>query len=164
MKHLFPLRWHPQQFIRVASHFAIMHVHNAREQLARSLGTVFATYLGTPYFQRLGAFARGIMPRVDGVTVRRLLCPLRLFVRAVAFRWGLPCLLPTRLDIPHVGSRVRWRRLKRNGLGGVVTGCPFRALRLPSLPPGEGRLPWSALAIYAFALAPTLAPLQPFRA
>ena len=28
----------------------------------------------------------GSMPRVDGVTVRRLLCPLRLFVRALALR------------------------------------------------------------------------------
>ena len=124
MKHLFPFRWHPQTFIRVSSHFANMHEYNARAQLARSLGTLFATYLCTPYFQRLGAFAIGIIPRVDGVTVRRLLCPIRLFVWALAFRWGLPCLLPTRLDIPHEVSRVRGRRLKRNGLGGVLLAAP----------------------------------------
>src|SRR5262249_32252409 len=57
MKHRFPFRWHPQKFIRVSSHFANMHEHNARAQLARSLGTLFPTYLCTPYFQRLGAFA-----------------------------------------------------------------------------------------------------------
>jgi hypothetical protein len=124
MKHLFPLRWHPQKFIRVSSHVANMPEHNARAQLARSLGTWFATYLCTPYCQRLGAFAMGSMPRVDGVTVRRLLGPIRLFVRALACRWGLPCLRPTRLDSPHEVSRVRCRRLKRNGLGGVLLAAP----------------------------------------
>jgi hypothetical protein len=124
MKHLFPFRWPPQKFIWVSSHVANMHEHNTREQLARSLGTLFATSLCTPYFQRRGACAMGIIPRVDGVTVRRLLCPIRLCVRAVAFRWGLPCLLPTRLDIPHEVSRVRCRRLKRNGFGGVLLAAP----------------------------------------
>ena len=56
----------------------------------------------------------GIMPRVDGVTVRRLLCPIRLFVRALALRWGLPGRLPTRLDIPHDVSRVWCGRRKRH--------------------------------------------------
>jgi hypothetical protein len=93
MKHLFPFRWHAQKSIRALSHFTNMHEHNAREQLARSLGTLFATSLCTPYFQRLGAFAMRITPRVDGVTVLRLLCPIRLSVRALAFRWGLPYLL-----------------------------------------------------------------------
>ena len=49
---------------------------------------------------------------------------------------------------------VRWR----------VPGCPFRALRLPSLPPGQARLPWRACALKTRALAPTFAPLQPLRA
>ncbi len=124
LKHLFPFRWPPQKFICVSSHFANMHERCARAQLARSLATLFATYLCTPYFQRLGAFAMGSLPRVDGVTVRRLLCPIRLFVRALAFRWGLPCLLPTRLIIPHEVSRVRCRRRKRNGLGGVLLAAP----------------------------------------
>jgi hypothetical protein len=124
LKHLFPFRWPPQKFICVSSHFANMHERCARAQLARSLATLFATYLCTPYFQRLGAFAMGSLPRVDGVTVRRLLCPIRLFVRALAFRWGLPCLRPTRLIIPHEVSRVRCRRRKRNGLGGVLLAAP----------------------------------------
>jgi hypothetical protein len=39
-----------------------MHEHVAREQLARSLDTLFVAYLCTPYFQRLGAFAMGTPP------------------------------------------------------------------------------------------------------
>jgi hypothetical protein len=61
---------------------------------------------------------------VDGVTVLRLLCPLRLSMRALAFRWGLPDLLPTRLPIPHEGSRVPPGRLKRNAVGGVGLLAP----------------------------------------
>ena len=66
----------------------------------------------------------GIMPRVDGVTVRRLLCPIRLFVRALAVRWGLPGRLPTRLHIPHDVSRVRCGRRKRHEVGGVFLAAP----------------------------------------
>ena len=61
---------------------------------------------------------------MDGVTVLRLLCPLRLSMRALAFRWGLPYLLPTRLHIPHEVSRVPHRRLKRNEVGGVCLLSP----------------------------------------
>jgi hypothetical protein len=46
-----------------------------------------------PSFHRLGAFAVSLHPGVHGFPVRRLLCPIRLFVRALAFRWGLPYLL-----------------------------------------------------------------------
>src|SRR3989442_1373172 len=77
MKHLFPFRRHPQDFTRVLSHFAGIHENHSRGQLTRSLGTVFADSLCTPYFQRLGAFAKGSIPRVDGVTVLRLLRPIR---------------------------------------------------------------------------------------
>jgi hypothetical protein len=101
-----------------------MHERCARAQLARSLGTLFATSLGPPYCQRLEAFAMGSMPRVDGGTVRRLLGPIRLFGRALAFRWGLPCLLPTRLDIPHAVSRVQHGRRKRHEGGGVLLAAP----------------------------------------
>jgi len=52
--------------------------------------------------------------------------PLRLFMRTLAFRWGLPYLLPTRLDIPHAVSRVHHGRPKRNEGGGV-----FLSLALP---------------------------------
>jgi hypothetical protein len=72
-----------------------------------------------PSSQRLGAFAISPHPGVRGFPTFRLLCPIRLFVRALAFRWGLPCLLPTRLDIPHEVSRVQLGRLKRNEVGGV---------------------------------------------
>jgi hypothetical protein len=77
-----------------------------------------------PALPRLGAFAVGTTPRVDGVTVLRLLCPIRLSLRALAFRWGLPCLLPTRLDIPQGVSRVQHGGLKRNDVGGVLLAAP----------------------------------------
>src|SRR5215475_15147021 len=50
-------------------------------------------------FRRLGAFAFSPHPGVHGFPVLRLLCPIRLFLGASAFRWGLPCLLPTCLGI-----------------------------------------------------------------
>jgi hypothetical protein len=77
-----------------------------------------------PSSHRLGAFAISPHPGVHGFPVRRLLCPIRLSVRALAFRWGLPCLLPTRLDIPHEVSRVQHRRLKQNTVGGVFLSLP----------------------------------------
>jgi hypothetical protein len=77
-----------------------------------------------PSSQRLGAFAVSPHPGVHGFPVRRLLCPIRLFVRALAFRWGLPSLLPTRLDIPHDVSRVQYGRLERNAGGGVFLSLP----------------------------------------
>ena len=43
------------------------------------------TTLCTPYFHRLGAFAMGRMPRVDGVTVLRLRRPFRHFLRQRGF-------------------------------------------------------------------------------
>jgi hypothetical protein len=77
-----------------------------------------------PSSHRLGAFAVSPHPGVHGFPVRRLLCPIRLFVRALAFRWGLPYLLPTRLDIPHEVSRVQYGRLERNAVGGVFLSLP----------------------------------------
>jgi hypothetical protein len=59
--------------------------HTAREQLARSLGPVFATYLCTPYFPRLGAFALSPRPGVPSFPVFRLLCPNRLLMRHWSF-------------------------------------------------------------------------------
>ena len=92
--------------------------------------------LCTPYFQRLGAFAVGSTPRVDGVTVLRLLCPIRLFVRALAFRWGLPCLLPTRLAHPSRSLPCSAWRTQTACCRWRVPAGPFRSLRLPSQPPG----------------------------
>jgi hypothetical protein len=97
--------------------------------------------LCTSSSQRLGAFAISPHPGVRGFPVLGLLCPIRLFVRALAFRWGLPCLLPTRLNIPHEGSRVRCRRLKRNGLGGVLLAVPSALCGSPVHLQGRAGLP-----------------------
>jgi len=43
-----------------------------------------------PALPRLGAFAKGSVPHVDGVTVLRLLRPIRHFPRALEFRPGSP--------------------------------------------------------------------------
>jgi hypothetical protein len=56
----------------------------ARAQLARALGTLFATYLCTPYSPRLGAFAISPRPHVRGFPTLRLLRPIRHFLR----HWG----------------------------------------------------------------------------
>ena len=113
--------------------------HTAREQLARSLGTWFATYLCTPYFPRLGAFALSPHPGVRGFPTRRLLCPCRLFLRALAFRWGLPYLLPARLHIPREVSRVPYRGLKQDGLGGALSTVPSTLCGSPDGAWGRGR-------------------------
>jgi hypothetical protein len=77
-----------------------------------------------PSSQRLGAFAISPHPGVPSFPGLRLLCPIRLFLRALAFRWGLPCLLPTRLPLPQEVSRVHHGRLKRNDVGGVFLSLP----------------------------------------
>ena len=46
-----------------------------------------------PPSHRRGAFAISPHPGVHGFPVRRLLCPIRLSMRALALRWGLPSLL-----------------------------------------------------------------------
>jgi hypothetical protein len=58
-----------------------MHEPLAREQLARSRGTLFVASLCTPYCHRLGAFASSPHPGVDGFPVRRLLRPIRHCLR-----------------------------------------------------------------------------------
>jgi hypothetical protein len=77
-----------------------------------------------PSSHRRGAFAISPHPGVPSFPGLRLLCPFRLFERALAFRWGLPSLLPTRLDIPHEVSRVRHGGLKAAGLGGTFRVAP----------------------------------------
>ena len=78
------------------------------------------------------------------------------------FRGGLPALLPTPLASQQDASRVRHGRRKRQAGGGVWLACPRRSLRLPCLPPGEDRLPWSPWAS-AMALVPTRVSLPHFR-
>ena len=84
-----------------------------------------------PSSQRLGAFAVSPYPGVHGFPVRRLLCPIRLFVKALAFRWGLPCLLPTRLPSPHAVSRVPHGRRTENAGGGVLLSLPHPLFAAP---------------------------------
>ena len=77
-----------------------------------------------PSFQRLGAFAISPHPGVRGFPTLRLLCPIRLFLRALAFRWGLPYLLSARLHIPQEVSRVPYGGLQQDGLGGALSTVP----------------------------------------
>jgi hypothetical protein len=101
-----------------------------------------------PSFQRLGAFAISPHPGVPSFPGLRLLCPIRLFLRALAFRWGLPCLRPTRLHIPHEVSRVHHGRLKRNAVGGVLLSVPRPRFAAPQAwHRGEDRLPSVTTAI-----------------
>ena len=125
----------------------------ARAQLARSLGTVFATYLCTPYFPRLGAFAISPHPGVRGFPTLRLLCPIRLSLRALAVRWGLPSLLPTRLDIPSRLSRVRYGGLKRNAVGGVLLTAPSALCGFLVVTRGRSGLPVLSVAMHAKCIA-----------
>jgi hypothetical protein len=75
-------------------------------------------------FRRLGAFATSPHPAVRGFPTLRLLCPIRLCWRALAFRWGRPCLLPTRLPIPQAVARVQHVRRNQDGLGGTFLVAP----------------------------------------
>ena len=113
--------------------------HTAREQLARSLGTLFATYLCTPYFLRLGAFALSPHPDVRGFPTLRLLCPIRLPVRPRSFVRNL--FLPTLHPPSHPLQALpcsSWRTQAECGRW-RVTHCPVRALRLPRGDTGEVR-------------------------
>ena len=84
-----------------------------------------------PSSHRLGAFAARPSPGVHGFPVLRLLCPIRLFLKALEFRWGLPCLRPTLLDLPQEVSRVRHGRLKQNAGGGVLLSLPHPLFAAP---------------------------------
>jgi hypothetical protein len=77
-----------------------------------------------PSFQRRGAFALSPHPGVRGFPTLRLLCPIRLFLRALEFRWGLPYLLSALLHIPQEVSRVPYGGLQQDGLGGALSTVP----------------------------------------
>src|SRR5712692_7057581 len=87
-----------------------------------------------PELPRLGAFAMGSIPRVDGLTVRRLLRPIRHSSQASGFRPGSP---PSYCPPPLTS----WEKLpvfSREDSDGTIqvacsSPCPVRALRLPSL-------------------------------
>ena len=61
-----------------------------------------------PALPRRGAFAKGSVPHVDGVTVLRLRRPIRLSPLASSFREAFPPhYFPTALHIHRGVSRVR---------------------------------------------------------
>ena len=93
-----------------------------------------------PSAHRRGAFASRPHPGVHGFPTFRLLRPIRLCWRALAFRWGLPSLLPTRLHIPHAVSRVHHGRRTRNEGGGVFLSLALPRFAAPqALDKGEDR-------------------------
>ena len=115
----------------------------AREQLARSLGTMFAAYLCTPYFPRLGAFAISPHPSVRGFPTLRLLCPIRLLSQASGFRMGLPtptvhspCHPVRSLPCSLVG-------LKQDAVGGVLSMASSALCGSPVVTQGRTGLPVS---------------------
>jgi len=69
-----------------------------------------------------------------------LLCPIRLFLRALAFRWGLPYLLPARLPIPPEVSRVHYRGLKQDDVGGALSTVPSALCGSPDVAWSRSRL------------------------
>src|SRR5262249_49342223 len=83
---------------------------------------------------------------------RRLLCPCRLFLRALAFRWGLPSLLPARLPIPQEVSRVPYGGLKQDGLGGALSTVPSALCGSPDGAWGRHRF---TLALFHWAYGVT---------
>jgi hypothetical protein len=121
--------------------------NTTREQLAHSLGTLFATYLCTPYFLRRGAFAFSPRPGVRGFPTRRLLCPIRLPAGLWSLRWGLPYLLSTLLRIPYRLSRVRHGGLRRNAVGGVLLTAPSALCGFLVVTRGRSGLPVLSLAM-----------------
>ena len=124
-----------------------------REQLAHSLGTLFATYLCTPYFLRLGAFALSPRPGVRGFPTLRLLCPIRLPAGPWSLRWGLPYLLSTLLSIPYRLSRVRHGGLRRNAVGGVLLTAPSALCGFLVVTRGRSGLPVLLLAMHSSCIA-----------
>jgi hypothetical protein len=97
--------------------------------------------------------------RVDGFPVLRLLCPIRLLMEALEFRWAFAYLLPTLLIILHEVSRVRRVGLKQNDLGGVflpaltaLCGSLILVLGMSGLPvlPSAALCGWAALALTPF--------------
>ena len=115
-------------------HFASSTVHSPWTALRVRWVPLF------PSFQRLGAFALSPHPNVRGFPTRRLLCPIRLFLRALAFRWGLPYLLPAHLHIPQEVSRVPYGGLKQDDLGGALSTVPSALCGSPDGAWSRGRL------------------------
>ena len=89
-----------------------------RGQLARSLGTF------VPIFPKARGLCRQFTSWCTWLSHARTTMPHPIFLRALAFRWGLPYLLPARLHIPQEVSRVHYRGLKQDDLGGALSTVP----------------------------------------
>jgi len=94
-----------------------------------------------PSVPRRGAFAVRPRPGVRGCPTRGLLGPIRLLLRALAVRWGLPALLSARLHIPQEGSRVPSRGRKQDEGGGALATVPSALCGSPDGAWGRSRLP-----------------------
>ena len=81
----------------------------------------------------MGCSLTPLTRHVDGFPVLRLLRPIRLLMKALEFRWGLPCLLSTLLVILHEVSRVRNLGLNQDGLGGVFLKVPSALCGFPTV-------------------------------
>ena len=80
--------------------------------------------------------------RVDGFPVLRLLCPFRLLMKTLGFRWGLPYLLSILLIILHEVSCVHNGGLERDDVGGVFLAALLSALcGSPDCSQGRSGLP-----------------------
>jgi len=81
-------------------------------------------------FRRLGAFAMGQMPRVHGFPVRRLLRPIRHFLRHRSFVGVALTYFPPSFASSESFPCSLWRTQSRRGRWRIVNG-PIRSLRLP---------------------------------
>jgi hypothetical protein len=81
----------------------------------------------------LGGSFTPLLHRVRGFPTLRLLCPIRLLVKSLEFRWALAYLLPTLLVILHEVSRARHVGLKQDDLGGAFLRVPSTLCGFPAL-------------------------------
>ena len=98
-----------------------------------------------PSSHRLGAFAFRPPPGVHGFPVRRLLRPIRHFLR----HWGFVGVSLTYSPLPFASgqeaSRVHNEGLKRNAGGGVLLNAPSPLWGSPIFLQGRVRLTWSPI-------------------
>ena len=83
-------------------------------------------------FRRRGAFATSPHPAVHGFPTLRLLCPIRLCWRALAFCWGLPCLPSHSPSHPASSLPCSTWRTQPRWLRWHVPRGPVHAVWLPS--------------------------------
>ena len=101
-----------------------------------------------PSFQRLGAFACSPHPGVHGFPGRRLLRPIRHFLR----HWGFVGVSLPYSPLPFASgqeaSRVHHEGLKRHAGGGVLLNAPSPLWGSPVFLQGKVRWTWSPMRSY----------------